>query len=158
VDCEQQKTLLELDVANLTVRLNESRKELAKARRALRRKRVPVLVRVDANGDVSVYARDADVEVVTMPRDVAGPKAMTLAETWVDLGLPERHRDLHMPGYCVATVNSRACRSVTETYEAAQTQAAHEDMNKAISNLKGKENAPTKSQTKANDLRRTKTP
>jgi len=140
VDCEQEKTLLELDVANLTIRLKECRKELRKAQRAARRKRVPVLVRVDPNGDVSVYAQDADVEIVAMPCKVAGPNAMVLVEQWVDVCLPERFRELHLPSLCLATVNARACRTVTETYEASQMQANIEAMN----NLKGRKNAPTK--------------
>lgn len=134
MDWEQEKTLLELDVANLTIRLKECRKELRKAQRAARRKRVPVLVKVEDSGDVSVYAKDADVEIVAMPRGVTGAKATTLVEEWVDLCLPERFRELHLPGYCVATVNARACRTVTETYEASQMQANIEAMN----TLKGK--------------------
>jgi len=140
VDWSQEKTLLELDVANLTLRLKECRKELRKAQRAARRKRVPVLVKVEDSGDVSVYAKDADVEIVAMPRGVTGAKATTLVEEWVDLCLPEQFRDLHLPGYCVATVNPRACRTLTETYEAFAVQQQHA----AIDTLKGKQNAPTK--------------
>lgn len=154
MDWAQEKTLLELDVANLTVRLSMARKELAKCRRECRRKRVPVLVRVDPNGDVSVYGRDIDVEVASMPKDVAGPRAMDLVEVWVDECLPERFRELHLPSLCLATVNARACRTVTETYEASQMQANIEAMN----NLKGKGNAPTKDSTQEETKRRTATP
>lgn len=154
MDWEQEKTLLELDVANLRLQLKEARKDIDKLGyrlglnrkinrqlgRALERKRVPVLVRVEPNGDVSVYARDAEVEIVSVPFGVAGPRAMDLVEVWLDECLPERFRELHLPSLCVATVNPRACRTVTETYEASQMQANIEAMN----TLKGKQNAPTK--------------
>lgn len=157
MDWEQEKTLLELDVANLTIRLKECRKELRKAQRAARRKRVPVLVRVEPNGDVSVYAKDADVEVVAIPRGVAGPRAMDLVEVWLDECLPERFRELHLPGYCVATVNARACRSLTETYEAFAMQESIDAM-KELNTTKGKKNAPTKNSTQAKEAGRAKTP
>lgn len=135
-------------VHSLATRLQEAEERLGVVRRVnqklhdlLGRKRTAVLVRVEGSGDVSIYGRNVEVEIVEIPTGIAGPRAMNLVEVWADAGLPERFRELHLPSLCVATVNARACRTVTEVYEASQMAANIE----AISNLKGKRsNAPTK--------------
>jgi hypothetical protein len=118
VDDAQRLVLAELEIADLRVRLNESRKDVARLRRALdRRKRREVLVTLESTGDVLVYAGEKiDVAVLRYPAgDWRGP-VRTLIEEWLDADLEERFADLHVPSRCAAWLNANQCPKVTDVY------------------------------------------
>lgn len=116
---QRRLVLAECKISELTVRLNESRKDVAKLTRLLeKRKRREVLVTLESTGAVEVYAGPAvDVAVVRYPvGDWRGP-VRTLIDEWLDSDLEERFSLLHVPSRCVAWLNASQCPKVTDVYE-----------------------------------------
>lgn len=58
----------------------------------------PVLVVIHSDGYVELYGpRSIDARIAILP-DMNSAKGEILAEEYLDLNLPERHRRLHAPG------------------------------------------------------------
>lgn len=111
------------------VRLSRSRKIVRKLEDALGRKRKhPVLIVVEPDGEFHVYGDRIDVAVAHIPVGDWRGASRTLVERYVDMVVGEQHAALHLPSKWQGKGGASLCPTVGELIDAALMEAQLESL------------------------------
>lgn len=137
-------------VRQLAHKIEQLRETNRKLREAVESRSVPVLIVVESLGGFNVYgSARADVEIVNMPRGKWDGEKRTLFEEFIELSLPQSHKNVFIPSKWRAYGDHRQCKSLHQIAADEEKKAMNEALWQAIKEIESeKRRAKNTTQTK----------